>query len=55
MFQGKCLGLLKTNTGIFSDTKNVVNVKLCIIVLQTELYLFIPLSVTLTILHGHSQ
>ena len=46
----KCLGLSKTfNIGIFSDSINVVNVKLCMMVQLIELYLFIPLSVTLTI------
>ena len=38
---------------IFSDTVNVINVKLCMMVLLIELYLFIPLSVTLTIFQGH--
>ena len=37
-------------TGIFSDTLIAVNVKLCKMVLLVELYLFTPLSVTLTIL-----
>ena len=35
--------------GIYSDTVNVINVKLCVMALLTELNLFIPLSVTLTI------
>ena len=35
--------------GIFSDTINVTNLKLCIMVLLIELYLLITLSVTLTI------
>ena len=30
--------------GIFSDTINVINVKLCIMILHTELCLFITLS-----------
>ena len=42
-------------TGIFSDTLIAVNVKLCKMVLLVELYLFTPLSVTLTILQGHSN
>ena len=33
------------NIGIFSDTLNGINVKLCMIVLLIELYLFVPLSV----------
>ena len=45
----KCLGLLKMYyIGIYSDSINVINVKLCMIVLLIELYLFILLSVTLT-------
>ena len=38
--------------GVFTDTINAINVKLCMLVLLTELYLFIPLSVTLTIFQG---
>ena len=38
---------------IFSDKINAINVKLSMVVLLTELYLFIPLSVNLTILQGH--
>ena len=41
--------------GIFSNTVNVINVKLCMIVLLAELHSFIPLSVTLTIFQGHSN
>ena len=37
------------NTGIFSDILDVINVKLYMLVLHTELYPFIPLSVTVTI------
>ena len=36
------------NIRIFLDTINMTNVKLCMIVLLTELYLLIPLLVTLT-------
>ena len=43
------------NITIFLDTINVINVKLCMVVLHTELYLFIPLLVTLTIFQGHSS
>ena len=43
------------NIGIYSDTINVINVKLCMMVLLIEFYLFIPLSMTLTILEGHSN
>ena len=43
------------NRGIYSDTVNVINVKLCMMVLLIELYLFIPLSITLTICQGQSS
>ena len=43
------------NIGIYSDTINVINVKLCMMVLLSELYLFIPLSTTVTILQDHSS
>ena len=46
----------KFNIGIFSDTVNVINVKLCMMVLLVmELYLFILLPLTLTIFHGHNS
>ena len=44
----------KFNVLIFSDTINVMNVKLCMMVLLTELNLFISPSVTLTIFQDHS-
>ena len=43
------------NMGICSDTINVMNVKSCMMVLLTEFYLLIPLSVILTIFQGHSN
>ena len=43
------------NIGIYTDTINVINVKLSMMVLLIEHYLFILLSVTLTILQGHSN
>ena len=53
---GQVSGLVKNfNTGIFSDTINVINVKLCMMVLHTELYLFITLSVILTLFQNHSS
>ena len=53
-FVGRVSGLVENfNNGIFSDTLNVINVKLCTMVLFIEFYLFIPLSVTLTIFQGH--
>ena len=42
------------NIGIYSDTINVINVKLCMMVLLIEFYLFISLSMTMTIFQGHS-
>ena len=41
------------NIWIFSDTINLINVKLCMMVLHIERYLFITLSVTLTVYQGH--
>ena len=43
------------DTGIYSDSINVINVKIYFIVLLIEFYLFIWLSVTLTIFQGHSN
>ena len=43
------------NIGIYPDTTTVINLKLCMIVLVIELYLFIPLSVTFAIVQGHSN
>ena len=37
------------NIAIFSDTIIVINVQVCMMVLLTKLYLYIPLSVTLTV------
>ena len=49
-FVGQVSGLVKNiNIGIYSDTINMINVKLCMMVPLIELYLFMPLSVTLTI------
>ena len=43
-FMGQVSGLVENfNIGIYSDTINVINVKLCMMVLHIELYLFIPL------------
>ena len=36
------------NVAIFLDTMNVMDVNFCMMVLLMELYLFIPLSLTLT-------
>ena len=41
----KVSGLIENfNIGTFSDTLNVINVKLCMMVLHIELYLFITFS-----------
>ena len=53
---GQVSGLVENfNIGISSDTMNVINVKLFILVLYIELYLFIILSVILTLFQGHSS
>ena len=54
-FWSNVLACQNFSTGILSDTINVINVKLCVMVLLVELHLFIPLSVTLTILYSHSN
>ena len=42
---GQMSGLVKHfNTGIFSNTINVINVKLCMTVLHLQLYLFITVT-----------
>ena len=43
------------STGIFSNIINVINVKICTMVLHTEIYLFVKLSVTLFLFQGHSS
>ena len=43
------------NIGIFSDTINVINVKHSKMLLPSKLYLFITLSMTLTLFQGHSS
>ena len=43
------------NIKIYSDTINVINVRVCIVNLVTELYLSTPLSVTFTIFQGHDN
>ena len=53
-FVSQVSGLVENlNIAIYSDNINVINIKLCMLVLLTELYLFIPLSVTLTIFQDH--
>ena len=41
--------------GMFSDTINVINVKLCMMELHFQLYLFIILPETLTLFEGHNS
>ena len=41
------------NIGIYSDIINAINFKLREMVLLIELYQFVPLSVTFTIVQGH--
>ena len=56
IFVSQVSGLVENfNIGNFSHTINVINVKLCLMVLPTELCLFIPLSVTMTMFQGHSN
>ena len=43
------------NIRICSDTVNVIYVKLCMMVLLIELYVFIAFSVALSIFQGHSN
>ena len=53
---GHVSGLVRNlNIWIFSDTINVINIKLCMIVLHIKLYLFMTLSMTLTLFQGHSN
>ena len=53
---GQVSGLVKNfNMGIYSDTINVIDIKLCMMVVLTELYPFMPLSVTLIVFQGHSS
>ena len=55
-FVGQVSGLVeKFKIGIRSDTINVITIKLCIMVLLIERYLFIPFSVALTLFQGHSN
>ena len=43
------------NVAIFSDTVNIINVKLCMMVVLSYLYPFIPLSVTLIVISRSQQ
>ena len=55
-FIGQMAGLVENfNIGIYSDSINVINVKLCMTVLLIELYLFMPVEVTLTTFQCYSN
>ena len=43
------------NVAIYSDTVNMINVKLCMVVVLIKCYPFIQLSVTLIVFEGHSS
>ena len=43
------------NVATFSEIVNMLNVKLCMMVVLIELYPLIPLSVTLIVFQGHSS
>ena len=43
------------NIAIFSDTMNVINVKLGMVILHIKFCVFIPFSVTWTVIQGHSS
>ena len=47
--------MININIAIFSDTINVINIKLCMMVLLFKLYPYIPLSVTLIVFQSHSS
>ena len=52
-FFGQVSRLVKNfNIGIYLNTVKVINVKLCMMVLVIELYLFIPLLVTVTVFNS---
>ena len=56
LFMCQVTGLVRNfNIGIYSDTTNVINVKLCMMVLLTELHLLMPHAVTVTIFQCHSN
>lgn len=50
-----CSGVSNLNIAIFLDTIPVINDKLCMMELLIELYVFIPLFMTLAIFQGHSS
>ena len=44
-----------SNAAVFSDTLNMINVKLCLMVVLFELYPFIPVSLTLIVFQDYSS
>ena len=46
---------VRITLGFFANTINMIHVKLCIIALLIKLYLFVTISVTLTIFQSHSN
>ena len=55
-FTCQVAGLVENfNIVIYSDTINVINLKLCMMILLIEFFLCIPLSVTLTIFQSSQQ
>ena len=55
-FVGQVSGLVENfNIWIYSDAINVINIKLCVMVLLFEVYISISLSVTFTIIQCHSN
>ena len=56
LFVGQVSRLVENfNVGIFSETSNEINVKLCMMVVLIDLYLFITFSVTLTVFQDPSN
>ena len=43
------------HVAMFADAKNIISVKLCMMVVLIELYPSIPLSVTWIVFQGHSS
>ena len=53
---GELSGLFRTVTfGVFSNSTLVIKVKVCMIILLINLYLFMPISMTLTVFQGYSS
>ena len=50
-----CMWQKTSNVAFFSDTVNMINAKLCLMVVLIQLYAFLPLSVTLIVLQSHSS